>query len=72
MLGELCSDYSSLAGHERILPFDMVFKGRFKGTLQYQEVPFVETLPLPVSLDHALALGSPPVVSPSGFDSPAS
>lgn len=44
----------------------MVLQGKYKGNLQYHEVPLVETLPPPVGADRALALGAPPVVRDEG------
>lgn len=62
--------FLSLAGHERILSFEMVLNGRFQGTCLHRKVPLVETLPLSVSPDHDLALVGLLVVPPPGSDSP--
>lgn len=58
-----------LVVHEKILPFEMILRGHFQGTLQYWEVPLVEMLPPPVSLDSALALVGPPDASSPRSDS---
>lgn len=54
------------AGCERIIPFEMVLKGRFQGTCQYWEVPLVDTLPPAVNVDRDLALAGSRVASPLG------
>lgn len=60
----------AFVGHERIFfPFKMVMLGKFKGTLQYRQVPLVEILLLPVSVDRALTLSVPHLARNEGLGS---
>lgn len=45
-----------LLGHERVIPFEIVFIGRFQGVCLHREVSLVEVVLPPFSVDHALAL----------------
>lgn len=52
----------------RVLSHEMLLLGKYKGNLQYHEVDMVKTLPLPVSVDRALALATPPSEKGEGSD----
>lgn len=54
-------------GNERVLSLEMVLWGKYKGDLQYREVPLVEILPPPVSASRALTLAAPPVTGNEWF-----
>ena len=48
--------------NERVLSFEMVLRGKYKGNLNYRKVDLVETLLPPVSGGWALTQVTPPFV----------
>ena len=54
------------AGIKRVLSLKVVLQGCYKDDLQYYEVPLVELIPLPVSVDGAMVLAAPSAVRGKG------
>ena len=58
----------SFAGDERVLSLERVLRGKFKGDLQYHEVPLVGVLPPSTRTTRELVLNVLPIAVHKGPD----
>lgn len=48
-----------IAGRDKVIPFKIILRDRFQDNFQHKDVPLVEVLPAPVSVDHVIAFVGP-------------